>query len=64
MEVVRIAISGDGKNGTLVNVENVKQIYDIINSMKPLHGTGFDLFGAVYEKFASFKKKRVWRIFY
>ncbi|MCI7803766.1 MAG: hypothetical protein MR503_01640 [Oscillospiraceae bacterium] len=58
MEVVRTAISGDGKGKPLVDVEAVKQIYDIIDSMKPLHGTGFDLFGAVYEMFASSKEKK------
>lgn len=58
MEVVRIAIDGDGKNKPLVDVEDVKQIYEIIDSMKPLHGTGFDLFGAVYEMFASSKEKK------
>ena len=59
MEVVRIAISGDGKNKPLIGVDDVKQIYSIIDSMKPLHGTGFDLFGAVYEMFASSKEKRI-----
>lgn len=58
MEVVRTAISGDGKGKPLVDVEGVKQIYSIIDSMKPLHGTGFDLFGAVYEMFASSKEKK------
>ena len=58
MEVVRIAISGDGKNKPLISVDDVKQIYGIIDSMKPLHGTGFDLFGAVYEMFASSKEKK------
>ena len=58
MEVVRIAISGDGKSRPLVSVEDVKLIYEIIDSMKPLHGTGFDLFGAVYEMFASSKEKK------
>lgn len=58
MEVVRIAIDGNGKSKPLVDVSNVKMIYDIINSMKPLHGTGFDLFGAVYEMFASSKEKK------
>lgn len=58
MEVVRIAISGDGKGKPLVDVNDVKQIYGIIDSMKPLHGTGFDLFGAVYEMFASSKEKK------
>ena len=57
MEVVRVAIDGDGKNKPLIDVEDVKQIYGIIDSMKPLHGTGFDLFGAVYEMFASSKEK-------
>lgn len=58
MEVVRVAISGDGKNKPLASVEDVKQIYGIVDSMKPLHGTGFDLFGAVYEMFASSKEKK------
>ncbi len=58
MEVVRVAIDGDGKNKPLIDVEDVKQIYGIIDSMKPLHGTGFDLFGAVYEMFASSKEKK------
>lgn len=58
MEVVRVAISGDGKEKALVDEENVKKIYDIVDSMKPLHGTGFDLFGAVYEMFASAKEKK------
>lgn len=58
MEVVRVAIEGDGKSKALIDVEDVKQIYEIIDSMKPLHGTGFDLFGAVYEMFASSKEKK------
>lgn len=58
MEVVRIAISGDGKSKPLVSVDDVKRIYEIVDSMKPLHGTGFDLFGAVYEMFASSKEKK------
>lgn len=58
MEVVQTAISGDSKGKVLVDVDSVKQIYDIIDSMKPLHGTGFDLFGAVYEMFASSKEKK------
>lgn len=58
MEVVRIAIDGDGKTKPLVDTANVKLIYDIVNSMKPLHGTGFDLFGAIYEMFASSKEKK------
>lgn len=58
MEVVRIAITGDSRNKPLIGVDDVKQIYNIIDSMKPLHGTGFDLFGAVYEMFASPKEKK------
>lgn len=58
MEVVRVAIDGDGKSKPLIDVKDVRQIYNIIDSMKPLHGTGFDLFGAVYEMFASTKEKK------
>lgn len=58
MEVVRVAISGDGKGKPLIEVDDVKQIYEIVDSMRPLHGTGFDLFGAVYEMFASSKEKK------
>lgn len=42
----------------LVNSKKFYSIYGIIDSMQPLHGTGFDLFGAVYEKFANSKEKK------
>lgn len=58
MEVVKDAISGNDKNKAIIDDNDVEQIYNIINSMKPLHGTGFDLFGAVYEMFASTKEKK------
>ena len=58
MEKVHVAIAGKGTIKPLVNREEVKQIYELINSMKPLHGCGFDLFGAVYEMFASSKEKK------
>lgn len=58
MEVVKTAIDGDSKNKPIVSIADVKKIYTIIDSMKPLHGTGFDLFGAVYEKFANSKEKK------
>lgn len=58
MDVVRNLISGIDGDKPLINKENVKEIYEIIDSMKPLHGTGFDLFGAVYEMFASSKEKK------
>ena len=53
---LRTAI-GDG-NRSLVPRSDVRRIYDIVDSMRPLHGTGFDLFGAVYEMFASSKEKK------
>jgi type I restriction-modification system DNA methylase subunit len=59
METVRIAITGEKKQKPIVSQEDVKAIYTIIDSMKPLHKTGFDLFGAVYEAFASPTDKRV-----
>jgi len=58
MEKVRIDIVGKGTDSPRVDKEKVKQIYNVINSMKPLHGCGFDLFGAVYEMFASSKEKK------
>jgi type I restriction enzyme M protein len=58
MEKVHIAIAGKGTVKPLVSHDEVKQIYELINSMKPLHGCGFDLFGAVYEMFASSKEKK------
>lgn len=58
MESVRIAINGEAGKKPLVDKKDTKQIYDIIDSMKPLHGCGFDLFGAVYEMFASSKEKK------
>jgi type I restriction-modification system DNA methylase subunit len=58
MEKVRIPITGKRTAKPLVNNDEVKQIYEIIDSMKPLHGCGFDLFGAVYEMFASSKEKK------
>lgn len=36
----------------------LQSIYSIVDSMRPMHGAGFDLFGAVYEQFASSKEKK------
>ena len=58
MEEVRKAISGESGKKALVSNEDVKLIYEVIDSMNPLHGCGFDLFGAVYEMFASSKEKK------
>lgn len=37
--------------------QDLVDIYSVIDSAGTLHGTGFDLFGSVYEKFASNKEK-------
>lgn len=58
MEKVRIDITGESGKPSLIDKKDVKRIYDVIDSMRPLHGTGFDLFGAIYEMFASTKEKR------
>jgi len=58
MEAVRIFIAGESGKKPLIDIEDVKNIYEVIDSMRPLHGTGFDLFGAVYEMFASPKEKK------
>ncbi len=58
MESVRLLITGESGEKPLVDKEDVKRIYEVIDSMRPLHGCGFDLFGAVYEGFASSKEKK------
>jgi len=58
MEKVRILITGTEKEKAKVSEEEAHQIYGIIDSMKPLHGCGFDLFGAVYEMFANANEKK------
>ncbi|MDK0627801.1 N-6 DNA methylase [Clostridium perfringens] len=50
MEIVRLKIKE-------IPDEEVREIFNIIESFKELHGCGFDLFGAVYEMFASNKEK-------
>jgi len=64
MEKVHIAIAGEQTTKPLVSNNEVKQIYELIDSMKPLHGCGFDLFGAVYEMFASPKEKKEFGQYY
>lgn len=58
IQEVRTAIIGENGKPPLVSKEDARAIYDVIDSMRPLHGTGFDLFGAVYEMFASSKEKK------
>lgn len=55
LENVKNLISG---NKAIVSPVQLQSIYPIIDSMKPMHGTGFDLFGAVYENFANSKEKK------
>ena len=46
------------ENGKLeFDIDYTIEIYEIIDSMGELHNSGFDLFGAVYEKFAGNKEK-------
>ena len=52
---VKNLISG---NHAIINPIQLQSIYPIIDSMKPMHGAGFDLFGAVYENFANSKEKK------
>ena len=58
IQEVSTAIIGEKDKSPLVSNEDVKLVFDVINSMRPLHGAGFDLFGAVYEMFASSKEKK------
>lgn len=52
MEIVNKKI-----NSSDIDENDVIEIYQIIDGMGALHGCGFDLFGAVYEMFASLKEK-------
>lgn len=58
MEVVNQLVTAKDKTGkyTFPLTETV-EIYKVIESMGVLHNSGFDLFGAVYEMFASNKEK-------
>jgi type I restriction-modification system DNA methylase subunit len=58
MEKVRVLITGTEKERAKVSEDEVSEIFEIIDSMKPLHGCGFDLFGAVYEIFANANEKK------
>lgn len=58
MSNVKSAIISEDTTHPLIDKDNVFDIYKTIDSMRPLHGTGFDLFGAVYEMFASSKEKK------
>lgn len=40
-----------------ITSRQVREIYNVVESMRPLHNCGFDLFGAVYESFANKKEK-------
>ena len=64
MEKVRVIINGTKERKALVNEDEVQQIYDVIDSMKPLHKSGFDLFGAVYEMFADPNEKKEFGQYY
>lgn len=57
IDALRLAIIGNGQL-PLVSKGDVRRIYEVVDSMRPLHGAGFDLFGAVYEMFASSKEKK------
>lgn len=58
IESVKTNITGVSGKSPLVGEEEVKLIYDIIDTMRPLHNSGFDLFGAVYEMFANSNEKK------
>ncbi|MBQ6462215.1 MAG: N-6 DNA methylase [Pseudobutyrivibrio sp.] len=55
LKKVKELISG---SKALVVPNRLQSIYFIIDSMRPLHGAGFDLFGAIYENFANSKEKK------
>ena len=65
MQKVKDTIHGiEGQKKPLVSDAEAQQIYDVINSMKPLHESGFDLFGAIYEMFADPNEKKEFGQYY
>ena len=58
MERVRVSIVGKEKEKPLVKEDEVKQIYEIIDTMKPLHKSGFDLFGGLSMKCLQTRKRK------
>lgn len=55
IQPVKDTISGEN---AIITPVQLQLIFPIVDSMKPLHGTGFDLFGAVYENFADASDKK------
>jgi type I restriction-modification system DNA methylase subunit len=64
MEKVKLVIHGTEEKKPLVSNEEAQQIYNVIDSMKPLHESGFDLFGSIYEMFADPNEKKVFGQYY
>lgn len=64
MEKVKLIIHGDEERKPLISNDEAQQIYNVIDSMKPLHESGFDLFGAIYEMFADPNEKREFGEYY
>lgn len=64
MEKVRVSIHGVEGKKPLVSEDEAQQIYNVIDSMKPLHESGFDLFGAIYEMFADPNEKKEFGQYY
>lgn len=58
IEAVLVNITGAAGKKPLISPDEVKMIYEVVDSMKPLHNSGFDLFGAVYEMFANSNEKK------
>jgi len=58
MEIVRKKIDKNNDDEKMeIKDDDLKDIFILIDEMGQLHSSGFDLFGAVYEKFASNKEK-------
>lgn len=58
MDIVHTKVTKLDSNGNhLFSSDDTIEIFEVIDSMGKLHNSGFDLFGAVYEMFASNKEK-------
>lgn len=61
--VIKIIIETD-ENDSYLYYEEVIDIFNVIENMGKLHASGFDIFGSIYEKFASNEEKKTFGEFF
>lgn len=62
--VLLIIKAQEQKTSIYINEKNIIEIFNVVDNMGKLHSSGFDLFGSVYEKFASNEEKKAFGEFF